>query len=173
MTIAATPATLPHPSLWPHRLVVIGIALVLFFVACALPGLHGLKNKATPDTSYGFNLVLVGWCAILVGQFAWLANLFLPLAALLLVFRLWITAAVAALLGFLIALHAFSFLHRELPADEGNVNKIVYTSLGAGYYVWLAAFLALALGAVVLRLLDTPRPPPASLPPPPGPTLPA
>ena len=158
-TVAPVIVTAKRAGLWPQRLLVLALSLLLFIAACATPGLHGLKNGVEDNTLWGITLFLVGWSAIFVGQFAWFANPLMLLAWVLLLCRCWRLSALAAVVGTLIALHTIAFLHRELSADEGDVNHVVFSSLGIGFYLWLGAFLILVPGNLWLRRLDVARTP--------------
>lgn len=138
-------------------LAVIALALFLLLLACALPALivsRGSGEEAWP----GIQALGLGWLALLIGQFGWLANLPAPFAALLLLLRQRVLAAAFAALSLLMAMHTLALFHQEIPANEASVGPpYVLQRLGPGFYLWVGSMLVLFLGAVVLAIVDRDR----------------
>jgi hypothetical protein len=126
--------------------------LVLFLVACAMPALEFLNtNTSSLDVMQGFQILLMGWMGLFVGQLAWLANLFFALALLLLILGRSTGALVFGAVSVLMACDTFVLFSQQLPANEGGVGKLALQHLRAGFYFWSAALVLLPLGALILR----------------------
>lgn len=146
---------MPAKPSWKPRLLVLAISLAFYLTACALPAMT-LENR---DVWYGWATLLMGWMGLFIGQFGWLAN-FPYLAALItLLCRQWRTTAILTAVAFLIGLHAFALLNREIPLDEGGVNKGTIVAIGMAPWVWLASIVLPGVGALMLRERERSRPP--------------
>jgi hypothetical protein len=141
----------PLPSLWPQRLIVLVISAVPFVVACATPCLYVTSTNYGSQHWLGLYILVSGWTAFFVGQFAWFANCLLLLACVLFLYRRWLTTIIILLLALLIAMQTFMVLGQDLPADEGGVNRMHVTAIGTGFYFWLASFIVPIGGALWLR----------------------
>jgi len=145
-----TPAQAPKPS-WRGRLAVLFTCLAFFVIACASPALVFLKTGGGTEQWPGFQVLVVGWLGILVEQFAWCANLVMALSLIFLLFRRWLAAAILALVALAIAADTLLLFSHEVPADEGNVNKLQLVHLGPGFYFWVASMVVVVVGAIILR----------------------
>jgi hypothetical protein len=155
MTTASPSLIAKRPGLWPLRITVLALAGFTYLVACCCPSLYFVTSADEHFSRFGFVLLLIGWSGVFAGQFAWFANLFLFLAWIFILCRLWLTAAVIALLGILIALDTRALLGQILDADEGGVNKMHVESIGIGFYIWLGSMIITLLGCVLLRILGS------------------
>jgi hypothetical protein len=142
----------PLPSLWPQRIAVLSISAILFVIACATPGLYVTSTNANSGPWLGLHILVIGWTAFFVGQFAWFANCLLLLAAVMLLLRRWLTTVVILLIALPFAAQTFMLLGQDLPADEAGVNRMHVTGIGTGYYFWLASLIVPIPGALWLRL---------------------
>lgn len=133
----------------------IGVALgclVLFGVACAAPALEFLDTNASSlNVMQGFQILLMGWMGVFVGQLAWFANPLFALGLLLLSLRRRTAALVSGAVAVLVACDTFVLFSQQLPANEGDVGKLILQHLKAGFYLWAAALVLLPLGALILR----------------------
>ncbi|WP_422019931.1 hypothetical protein [Pyruvatibacter mobilis] len=118
----------------------LGLALLLYAISLALPGLH-LRDYPPVE---GYRILLTGWYGLMVLQLAWLAN---PLFA---------AAAIAAFrhrprLAFGLAAAAFGIGLLSFTATNWIAHHAYIERLGAGFYVWMAAFLVLAATSLISR----------------------
>jgi len=126
------------------RLTTIALSLTAYIAACAAPALRfDLLERASesPQIMKGFEAALLGWQALFVGNFGWLANPLLFLSLLLILLRRWTMAAACATLGLLFALHSLMLVGERVIADEGGVTHMVLSQLYTGFYLWLASIL--------------------------------
>jgi hypothetical protein len=140
----------PKPSFFSGigcwgSLVVVVSSLFLYVIACIAPVMVFDK-----ETWRGYEVLLIGWQGVFLGQFAWFANIFWALSLLLVFFRRWFLTIAATGLTFLIALDAFSLLGTKIPLDEAFVNTMIFQSYHIGFYFWLASLIAVGVGAVVM-----------------------
>lgn len=126
------------------RLLAAGACLVIFAVACALPAAYMAKD----ETWNGVQMLGMGWLAIFIGQFGWLANPLLLLSLILVLTRHDRAAVSVSILSVAIGCHSFLLTGAVIPLDEGGVRKTTILALGPAVYVWLAA-LASPLAVVV------------------------
>ena len=147
------PNQLPPPpqprGRFGHRLVVLGLTLLLFLIACSTPALY--LSDSEKWRWFGFEVLAMGWLGAFFGQFAWFANLLLLLAIAMLLFRRWTATLVCSLLAALLALNTLLILSQEIPLDEGGIRHTEVTGLGVGFYIWLLSLLSIGAGAVFLR----------------------
>jgi hypothetical protein len=135
----------PSPLPWKTRLQVVGASALCFAAACATPALELTGQEH--QTIFGAEALFYGLLAMLIGQFAGLANP-LWLTALLLMSRgRPRSAAMLSLAAFLVGNHVWALFGQEIPGDEGNVTKLYLQSLDIGFYLWLLSFLILAVGS--------------------------
>jgi hypothetical protein len=153
-----------------HRQQIISVllraALVLFFLSLFLPAVSKEQNfrldlwcKA-PEWSPGFGPFLFGPLGLLDGQFGWIANPLMLLAALIKIRKsgfalpaVILSAAIAAVA--LIVVTAFSYTS---DWHDGGVG-ITVCGFGPGYYLWLACSVVVLI-ATLLKVgtrFDTPR----------------
>jgi hypothetical protein len=126
--------------------------LALFLVACAAPALEFLDTNAKSlNVMQGFQILLMGWMGVFVGQLAWFANPLFALGLLLLSLRRRTAALVCGTGAMLAAGDTFVLFSQQLPANEGGVGKLILQHLRAGFYFWAAALVLLPLGALILR----------------------
>jgi hypothetical protein len=133
------------------RLAIIALALTAYIAACAAPALRfELPERASesPQIMKGFEAALLGWQAIFVGNFGWVANPLLFLSLLFILTRGWRIAAVCATLGLLFALHSLMLVDERIIADEGGVTHMVLSHVYAGFYLWLTSILIVAGGSI-------------------------
>ena len=129
-------------------LVVIGLSLLLFAIACATPAMVFDK-----ETWPGIQVLVLGWQGAFLGQFAWFANAFWFLSLLLAFFRRWILTLVAAFLTTVVALDALSFVGTKVPLDEAFVNTMIFQSYHVGFYFWMASIATVGVGAAAMRII--------------------
>lgn len=136
------------PGCWSSLAVVLA-SLFWFVLACLTPAmLFDIKAYS------GFDVLLLGWMGIFLGQFAWFANLFWLLSLLLAGLRQWLLALIAIFLAFLVAMHSFTFFGTEVPLDEAFVNTMIFQSYRIGFYFWLLSFVVVALGSIAVWALE-------------------
>jgi hypothetical protein len=143
----------PHLP-WKPRLLALGLSLLLYALACALPVLDFLKEDGSPTPEspmLGFVLLFIGWLGILIGQFAWLANLGWLLSMILLLLRRWVASLVTTVLTMLVALHTFALFTQRVPANEAATDYLRLQQVKIGFYVWLVSFLVIGISALILR----------------------
>ena len=145
------PVQAPKPS-WRGRLVVLSIGLALLFIACVCPSLVFVSNDPEPNVWPGIQTLAMGWMGLAVEQVAWFANPVMVLSVIFLLARRWLTSAVIALVALIIASDTWLLFSKDIPADEGGVNKMKLVHIGIGCFFWLASIVAIMIGAVVLRL---------------------
>ena len=124
----------------PLRQAGLGLALLLYAISLALPGLH-LRDYPPVE---GYRILLTGWYGLMVLQVAWLAN---PLFA---------AAVIAAIrhrprLAAGLAAAAFGIGLLSFTATNWIAHHAYMERLGAGFYVWMAAFLVLATTSLISR----------------------
>jgi hypothetical protein len=135
-------------------------SVLLFLVACCLPALE-FKHSSTPnDVMLGLRALAVGWSGFFAAVFSWYANPVWLLGVVLVLLRKPVPAAIVGVLAIVIAYGTFSLIGRDLPADEGNVNKMAVIKLLPGCYVWMASLVLLPIAAV----FNPPRKPVAPVP---------
>jgi hypothetical protein len=128
------------------------ISLGLFVVACCLPALDFKQSTGKNDIMLGLRALAVGWSGIFAAIVAWYANPVWAFAIVIGFCRKPVICAVAGIVALLIALTTFSIVGRELPADEGNVNRMTVVRLLPGFYVWLASMAVLPLAILLPKL---------------------
>lgn len=117
------------------------MSTVLWATSLALPAIYGPQH-----TDYmGYEVALVGFMAMLVFNPAWFANLLLaPCVLIMALGRLRPVLAFAAA-----ALALTTFIPFDVfGPDEGTAGR---AQLGAGAYVWLAAFVP-PIAAAISRI---------------------
>jgi hypothetical protein len=130
---------------------VVGLTMALYVGACIAPALRFdmLDRPSQPhQIMRGYELLLLGWQAIFIGNFAWLANLGLFVSLLFLLLGGWKPAAIFAGVSLLLALQTLMLFGSRINADEGGVTHMTLGSLYVGFYVWLAAMVVVLLGSL-------------------------
>ncbi len=116
------------------------VALVLYCVSLAIPGLH----LADGTREFGWVILVFGWVVgILIAELAWFANPVFLIGIILLSSGQKRSAGLLGLAA--LVLGALSYRARSWTSTEG-VTEIV--ALGAGFYVWMLAFVILASSLV-------------------------
>ncbi|WP_315761206.1 hypothetical protein [Sphingomonas sp. Y38-1Y] len=123
-----------------RRWVMVGLALLWF---CSLGANAATMANGKPFA--GFSILILGWTEVPLGQPAWLANLFL-LPALLLIPQRQSNPRLLNILGIaLMACAIAALLWRTIPDTTGRVAIMSYDE---GYYLWMAAVIGTSLAAV-------------------------
>jgi hypothetical protein len=133
------------------RLGIVALALTAYVAACAMPALRfELLERAgeSPQIMSGLEAALLGWQAIFVGNFGWIANPLLFLSLLLILMRRWRIAAACATLGLLFALHSLMLVGERIVADGAGVTHMVLSRMYGGFYLWLTSILITAGGSI-------------------------
>ena len=132
----------------PHRLF-IGFSVFLYLAACVAPCLE-VTQKSDPVWP-GWQILLMGWLGVLVGQFAWLANPLWLGGLIFFALRKWTVALILSGLAILPTFNTLTMFVTELPADEGGMNTFHLVRLRIGFYLWLASLAVLFVGAFVMK----------------------
>lgn len=121
------------------RLGIAAGSVVLYAVSLAIPALEFTHETGGQEVMRGLEVALLGWQGLFVGNLAWLANLFLAVALLLLFLGLVRATAIVSALGTATALHTLAFLGTRVPVDEGGTAYMVVTHLHGGFALWLGS----------------------------------
>jgi hypothetical protein len=113
--------------------------LALYCAALASPAIL-LEGE---QRHFGWAILIYGWFGILKGEFSWLANLLLLSGLVALVTRQNLAACLLAL-GCLV-LGLFAQRTAELPTSVTAFSRV--SGFSFGYYLWMASFVALFIGA--------------------------
>jgi hypothetical protein len=141
----------PKPKIsMRERLIVLGISLFFYIIALCTPALI-FQGGGDDATWPGFMVMTLGWMGLLVGQFAWLANIPLLIGMILLLCRRWIGTLVCIIIATLLALHSFYLYRQKIPADEASTRYLILDHPGVGFYFWLFSIVALGISAIILR----------------------
>jgi hypothetical protein len=142
------------------RLGIAGVALLLYVAACAAPALEfdQIENAARgPNIMKGYEAALLGWQALFVGNFGWVANLPFAVSLGFLLTGSWRPAAVCSGIALLLALDSLLLMGDRIIADEGGVTHMVLSRLHLGFYFWIASIAVALLGSVWLRRASSRR----------------
>jgi hypothetical protein len=149
-------------------MIVPGVAVLCYVVSFCLPALRlarALNSDGTignpaelgrPSNMVGLAAFINGIFGVFMGQFAWLANPLAGLAIILILCRAYRASLIAAILAVLVAQHTWAVVNTTISGDEGGVTKYLVTGLGAGFYLWCASFVILAVGAIVAWMQSQP-----------------
>jgi len=133
---------------WYWLLVSVGF----FAVACAAPALEFERVRdAHRAWQWGVGLAIIGWIAILVGQFGWFANLPLLIGWLMVAVRRTRAAAFCGAIAFLLALLTLQLMFKSFAAGDDHTSVSTVSRLGPGFFLWLGSMLVLPIGAVFLE----------------------
>jgi hypothetical protein len=127
------------------RLLVIAASLVFYVTACALPALGFTYDNGELRSIPGWEVGLLGWAAMFVYNFGWLANLVYFPGLLMFLAGSWSVALALGLTALLLALQSLMLFNVVMVADEAGVRKMSLTSLEAGFYAWIAAIATLVV----------------------------
>lgn len=133
-----------HPRPTSRQLVL--VALGLWLVSIALPGLYFPSNIDDHNFYPGINILLLGWMGALAFVFSWYANpLFLFACIKLLISKrtAWFSAVLAVVLA------ASMFYYSEIPGSSTELRVYGY---GWGAYLWCTAILLLPVAVRVRHL---------------------
>ena len=119
--------------------ILILLSVLAYVVACCLPALQWKNNDKAFEIMLGLRALAVGWSGIFAGIVAWFANPLWVAALVLAFFRKAWPGAIVGTIALMVALTVFNVLGRELPADEGGVNKTRIVAVLSGGYVWFAS----------------------------------
>jgi hypothetical protein len=93
---------------------------------------------SSTETDPGYVLLMTGWVGILGFMFAWLANIFGPLAFIFAALKMYKTGLVLSAVAFVVALQSFAF---DVIPSEGPGGGTEVDYLGIGFYMWELSFL--------------------------------
>jgi len=150
LSYSEVPPKTPKPG-WLGRLAVFFGSIFLFLLACMFPALIFQRNGGDLEEWPGIWVILSGWMGLFFGQVAWYANLVMVLSLIFVLFHRWLTASVIAGVALALAADSLLLFSKEIPADEGGVNKLRLAQLGPGFYFWVAGMMVVVVGALILR----------------------
>ncbi|WP_141395784.1 hypothetical protein [Sphingomonas spermidinifaciens] len=141
------------PSLLTPRVRRVAIVALGLLWAASIGGTAATMSNGKPFA--GFAILILGWTEVPLGQPAWLANLFL-LAAWLLIARTRVTRPrLLTILGIALMACAIAALFwRTIPDTTGPKAIVTYH---AGYYLWMAAVIGTSLAAVAIASTESSR----------------
>lgn len=129
----------------------VGVALLAYVAACIAPVMRfdQIENAMRPpQIMKGYEVLLLGWQGMFVGNFAWTANVLLLASALLLWTSHARAAAICAGLALLVALQTLMLLGARVIADEGGVTHMTMSRLYVGFYLWIASIAVMLAGSL-------------------------
>jgi hypothetical protein len=145
-------------AVMPHRIStkikknpLLVIACALYVGACCSPALLFKDSQGPLDTMFGLRALAVGWSGVFAGVVGWYANPVCLLGVYFTFIHKPVPAMLAGIVAVAIACTTFGLLGRELPADEGLVNKTTVIKILPGCYLWLASMALLPVAAVFAR----------------------
>lgn len=143
--------TVPRQMDWGRHAVWV-VTLLLYGVALCLPALvFDHSGQTAPDVMFGFEVALLGWLGVFIGQFGWMANFSWFISLFGIMFRVPLLALIPSGIALLISLQTFMLFVMEVPADEGGVNHLNLQYLGPGAWLWwLALLIPFVWGIVAL-----------------------
>ncbi|MDB6139225.1 MAG: hypothetical protein JWO94_2297 [Verrucomicrobiaceae bacterium] len=148
-----SPAILPKPSAQRRpsargRALMLLAFVALYGIACWLPALHLTGRRQVWS---GMEVMVMGPMALRLGQFGWLANPAAIIALRSVMSGRTRLAIPCSVLAALLALHTPWLIGHQITLGPEPFNFVRVVSLGAGYYVWLAALLLPLAFALLLR----------------------
>jgi hypothetical protein len=124
---------------YPAFLLLFLLSILIFAASLMMPGFVTSSANKHNDPMMGYEILALGGLGILVGQFAWYANMVFLVAVLVAMpgrqYRLGMILSAAA---FFLGLHALQF--KIIP---GSGPKVVITHYAIGFYLWELSFLVL------------------------------
>ena len=138
-----------HPASLRGRLLMITMSLVLYIAAFALPALRFTYNNGEVRIMDGLDVALLGWAALLVYNFGWLANAVYLSGLFLFLLGLWTPALAFGITALLIALQSLMLFGVTLYADGAGVLTMSLTGVEAGFYAWGGAIATLVFMTVL------------------------
>lgn len=133
-----------------HRATAI-VALLCYMAACFAPVMRWdqIENATRPpQVMKGYEVLLLGWQGMFVGNFAWGANVLLCASAVLLLGSHTRASTITAALAFLAALQTLMLLGARVIADEGGVTHMTMGRLYLGFYLWIASIAVVLIGSL-------------------------
>lgn len=115
-------------------------ALGLYITSLFLPGLYLLDF----DPATGWDILMRGWFGVFILEIPWTSNLIFAAAIIMTVLERPRIAGYLASAAFIIGLLSFR-------STIWVFHNAYITGLGSGFYVWMAAFLILALSSFAAR----------------------
>ena len=124
---------------------VVGCSVLVHLVSWIAPALQFDTTSEGQWVPRGLEVALLGWQALLVGNFAWLANILYFPGLVMVLLRLWRTAALLGTVALAVGLHTLALVGKDVPADEGGVTRMALAHPRAGFYLWMASMAVVAV----------------------------
>ncbi len=118
------------------------LSLVLYSVSLAAPALKFTELDGSTSIIRGFQALIVGWIALYIGQFAWLANPCIAIGLIAAMFRAWTTAFVFGFLAAFLTLNTITLFLRPLPGIDAPGTGGQLSELAIGYFLWFGAMVS-------------------------------
>ena len=133
------------------RRAMVGVAVMSYVAACVTPVLRfdQIENAMRPpQIMKGYEVLLLGWQGVFIGNFAWMANVLLLASALLLLTSRVRAASICAAIAFVVALQTLTLFGARVIADEGGVTHMTMSRLYVGFYLWIASIAVVLAGSL-------------------------
>ncbi|NGF56666.1 hypothetical protein G5B00_09065 [Parapedobacter sp. SGR-10] len=126
-----------------RKKIAIIVTLILFFLSLVTKVYRMEDGDVNPT---GFEVFIAGWMAIFNFDFYWLAN---PISVLAIIFFLFSKIRVSLVLSSIALILAVAFFI-YVKVGDGTTQYGTITSMGLGYYFWLASILTVFVSSVQL-----------------------
>jgi hypothetical protein len=133
-----------------HRTTAV-VALLLYAAAFIAPVMRWTQIENAmrpPQIMKGYEVLLLGWQGLFIGNFAWMANVLLAVSLVLLLGGHERAAAITAMIAFALALQTIMLLGARVIADEGGVTHMTMSRLYTGFYLWIASIAVVLVGSL-------------------------
>jgi len=127
-----------------RKKIAIIMTLILFFLSLVTKVYRMEDGDVNPT---GFEVFIAGWMAIFDFDFYWLAN---PISVLAIIFFLFSKIRVSLVLSAIALVFALAFFVYVKMGNGTIQNMGTITSLGLGYYFWLASILTVFVSSIQL-----------------------
>jgi hypothetical protein len=149
--IVTSPATgTPAGQTIGIRGVTLLVVAILFVAANATPAIdfNTRYDHSASIVYWGWEFLILGWLAVLLGQFSWIANVLLLCAFVCIATRNRLPALIFSIFAVLVTADLLALNSSNIPRDEGGSDFLLVHHVLIGCWLWVASILAALTGSV-------------------------